>query len=180
MLRWMNDHGAQGIITTDAELRIRGWNRWMETRTGNKAETMVGHNLLEAFPELAERKLNNYYERALEGQSGVLSQKFHRFLLEMPATGADEIEPMYQSVRISPLVEQGVVIGDVTERVKREAELQLQLEQRAQLLAGESAARSAAEAASRRLRHLQMVTDEALTQMSLDDLLTSGVRTIRN
>jgi len=186
MLRWMNDHGAQGIITTDAELRIRGWNRWMETRTGKKAESMVGHNLLEAFPQLAERKLNNYYERALEGQSGVLSQKFHRFLLEMPATGVDEIEPMYQSVRISPLVERGVVIGtvtvidDVTERVKREAELQLQLEQRAQLLAGESAARSAAEAASRRLRHLQMVTDEALTQLSLDDLLTSGVRTIRN
>src|SRR6185369_13348730 len=163
MLRWMNDHGAQGIITTDAELRIRGWNRWMETRTGKKAESMVGHNLLEAFPQLAERKLNNYYERALEGQSGVLSQKFHRFLLEMPATSVDEIEPMYQSVRISPLVERGVVIGtvtvidDVTERVKREAELQLQLEQRAQLLAGESAARSAAEAASRRLRHLQMV-----------------------
>jgi PAS domain S-box-containing protein len=185
MLRWLNDHGGQGIITTDAELRISGWNRWLEVRTGKKAETMLGHGLLEAFPQLAERKLDTYYIRALEGQSGVLSQKLHRFLLEIPATGADN-EPMYQSVRISPLVERGVVIGtvtvidDVTERVKREAELQLQLEQRAQLLAGESAARSASESASRRLRHLQMVTDDALAQMSLDDLLTSSVKTIRN
>lgn len=186
MLRWMNDHGAQGIITTDAELRIRGWNHWMEVRTGRKKETMIGLPLLETFPQLAERKLDSYYVHALEGQSGVLSQKLHRFLLEMPATGAEDDQTMLQSVRISPLVERGAVIGtvtvidDVTERVNREAELQLQLEERAKLLAGESAARSAAEAASRRLQHLQMITDEALGQMSLDDLLNSSVRLIRN
>ena len=186
MLRWMNDHGGQGIITTDDQLQVRGWNRWLEIHTNRKAETMVGRNLLAAFPELTERKLDVYYQRALEGQSGVLSQKFHRFLLEMQSSEADDKEPMYQSVRISPLLEQGVVIGtvtvieDVSERVKREAELQRQLEERAHLLAAESAARNAAESASRRLQHLQMVTDEAFAQMSLEDLMSSSVIAIRS
>ena len=185
LLRWINDHGAQGIITTDTSLRILGWNHWLEVRTGMKREAMLGRNLVEVFPELTERKLDTYYERALEGQSGVLSQKLHRFLLEMPATGAED-ELMLQSVRISPLMEKGVVIGtvtvidDVTERVTtREAELQRQLAQRAQLLAVESVARNAAESASRRLRQLQLVTDEALAQMALDDLLSSSIKTIR-
>ena len=186
MLRWMNDHGGQGIITTDDQLQIRSWNRWLEVHTNRKAETMIGLNLLAAFPELNERKLGVYYQRALEGQSGVLSQKFHRFLLEMQSSETDDKEPMYQSVRISPLLEQGVVIGtvtaidDVTERVRREAELQRQLEERAHLLAAESAARNAAESASRRLQHLQMVTDEAFAQMSLEDLMISSVTAIRS
>ncbi len=186
MLRWVQVHGAQGIITTDDQLRIRGWNHWMELRTGRKSETMLGLNLLETFPQMIERKLDRYYQRALEGQSGVLSQKLHRYLLEMPAAAGEDDEQMYQSVRISPLVYKGNVVGtvtvidDVTERVKREAELQRQLELRAQLLAGESAARSIAESASRRLQNLQMITDEALAQMSLDDLLNSSVKIIRS
>jgi len=186
MLRWMKDHGAQGIVTTDDELRICSWNRWLEVHTGKVTEAMIGQNLLDAYPELADRKLDVYYQRALEGQSSVLSQKLHRYLLEMPSTEADDIEPMYQSVRISPLLENGIVVGtvtvieDVTERVKRESELQLQLEERARLLAAESIARNAAESASRRLQHLQMVTDEAFAQMSLEDLMLSSVKAIRS
>jgi PAS domain S-box-containing protein len=186
MLRWINEHGAQGIITTDAHLSITSWNHWLETHTSRKTEKVLGHNLLDLFPELSERKLDSYYRRALEGQSGVLSQKLHRFLLEMSSPTDDDPEPMYQSVRISPLLEKGLVVGtvtvidDVTERVKREAELQRQLEERAHLLAAESIARNAAEQASRRLQHLQMVTDEAWAQMSLDDLLLNSVKAIRS
>ena len=185
MLRWMNSHGTQGIITTDETLRIRGWNRWLEVRTGRKAETVIGCDLLETFPELVNRKLDNYYRRALEGQSGVLSQRLHRFLLELPASEMDASESMHQSVRISPLMERGEIIGtvtvieDVTERVKRESELQRQLEQRANLLANESAARSAAEAASLRLQQLQLITDEAFAKLSVDDLLAASVKAIR-
>jgi PAS domain S-box-containing protein len=185
MLSWMNSHASQGIITTDETLRIRGWNRWLEVRSGRKAETVIGSDLLETFPELVARKLDYYYKRALEGQSGVLSQKLHRFLLEMPVSEKDTSEPMLQSVRISPLLEHGEIIGtvtvieDVTERVRRESELQRQLEQRAHLLANESAARNAAEAASLRLQQLQMITDEAFAQMSVDDLLGTSVKAIK-
>ncbi len=185
MLQWINNHGAQGMITTDNQLRICSWNHWLEVHTGKKSETVLGKNLLEVFPELVERKLDAYYGRALEGQSGVLSHKLHRFLIAMPASELDEDETMHQSVRISPLVEDGNVIGtvtiidDVTERVKREAELQRQLEQRAILLAGESVARSEAESARQRLQHLQAITDEALGHMALNDLLESSVKAIR-
>ena len=181
----MNSHGPQGIITTDEALRIRGWNRWLEVHSGKKAETVLGCDLLETFPELVNRKLDQYYKRALEGQSGVLSQRLHRFLLELPASELDATTPMHQSVRISPLLEHGEIIGtvtvieDVTERVRRESELQQQLEQRANLLANESAARNAAEAASLRLQQLQMITDEAFAQMSVDDLLVTSVKAIR-
>src|SRR5215471_6040957 len=111
MLLWLNDHGDQGIIITDEQLRICGWNRWLEVQTGRKSEVMIGEHLLEAFPKLIERKLDDYYQRALQGQSGVLSQKFHKFLLEMPSTQLDDREPMRQSVRISPLLENWKVIG---------------------------------------------------------------------
>jgi len=184
MLRWINDHGAQGIVTTDDQLIITSWNHWLEANSGRKKETMLGQNLLSVFPELTDRKLDNYYRRALEGQSGVLSQKLHRYLLEMVSPTEDVEEPMYQSVRISPLLEKGLVVGtvtvieDVTERVRREAELQRQLEERAHLLAAESIARNAAETASRRLQHLQMVTDEAWAHMSVDDLLLSSVKAV--
>ena len=90
MLRWINDHGAQGIITTDEQLNVTSWNHWLEVHTGKKTETIIGQNLLEVFPELSARKLDSYYRRALEGQSGVLSQKLHRFLLDMTSASDDD------------------------------------------------------------------------------------------
>ena len=62
---------------------------------------------------------------------------------------------MQQAVRISPLSNDGQVIGtltiidDVTERVAREAELQDQIEERSRLLASEKLARNDAERANR-------------------------------
>ena len=62
---------------------------------------------------------------------------------------------MQQSARISPLSQEGKVIGtltiidDVTERVMRESQLQAQLEARSQLLANEKAAREESETANR-------------------------------
>jgi hypothetical protein len=74
-------------------------NSWVEsldeTRT-EKAESMVGHNLLEAFLNSPNANSTTTTTRTRR-TSGVLSPSIA--LLEMPATGADEIEPMYQSVR---------------------------------------------------------------------------------
>ncbi len=49
-LHWMNDLSVQGIFITDAELTIRGWNHWLEARSGRSASEMIGRNLFEAFP----------------------------------------------------------------------------------------------------------------------------------
>lgn len=156
VLRWMHDLTAQGILMTDDELNVLGWNQWLEEHTERRAANVIGRNLLELYPELIERQLDRYYKWALEGQVRILSQRLHGYLIAMPTmAGNHDYAQMQQSVRISPLTHEGNVIGtltiidDVTERVVREAELQAQIEARSQLLASEKAAREEAEEASR-------------------------------
>jgi len=156
VLQWMHELAAQGIVTTDSELNIVGWNNWMEEHTGRRAHDTIGNNLLELFPELTQRRLDRNYKWALEGQVRVLSQALHGYLIAMTAvSGEHGPTQMQQAVRISPLSHDGKVIGtltiidDVTERVAREAELQAQLEDRSRLLSNEKLARNEAERANR-------------------------------
>ena len=156
VLHWMHDLAAQGIVTTDSELNVVEWNHWMEEHTGKGAVDVIGHNLLDLFPELRERRLDRHYKWALEGQVSVLSQALHRYIIALPAaSGEYGRQQMQQAVRISPLSHEGVVIGtltiieDVTERVSREAELQNQIEERSRLLSSEKLARNEAERANR-------------------------------
>jgi PAS domain S-box-containing protein len=155
VLRWMQDLAAQGILMTDDELNILGWNQWLEEHTERRAADVLGRNLLELYPELVERRLDRHYKWALEGQVSLLSQRLHGYLLALPTVaGNRDYAQMQQSVRISPLTHEGQIIGtltiidDVTERVVREAELQAQLEARTQLLASEKSARATAEEAN--------------------------------
>ena len=156
VLHWMHELAVQGIITTDNELNVAGWNHWMEEHTGKRALDVIGHNLLELFPELSERRLDRQYKWALEGQVRVLSQALHGYLISIPAVSVEKgFAEMQQAVRISPLSHEGRIIGtltiieDVTERVAREVELQSQIEARSRLLASEKLARSEAERANR-------------------------------
>jgi PAS domain S-box-containing protein len=156
VLHWMHDLAAQGIVTTDSELRVVEWNHWMEEHTGKRANDVIGRSLLDVFPELTERRLDRHYKWALEGQVRVLSQALHGYLIAMsPMSGEHGYEQMQQAMRISPLRHEGKVIGtltiieDVTERVAREAELQAQLEDRSRLLSNEKLARNEAERANR-------------------------------
>jgi len=166
VLHWMHDLAAQGILTTDDQLRVVGWNQWLEDRTEKRAAEVVGRNLFDVYPELIERRLDRHYRWALEGQIRVLSQRLHGHLISMPTVAGEYgYQEMQQAVRISPLTHDGRVIGtltiieDVTERVAREAELQAQLRERSQLLASEKLARAEAE----RANHLK---DEFLATIS--------------
>ena len=156
VLRWMHDLAAQGIITTDSELNVVEWNHWMEEHTEKRASEVIGKNLLDLFPELTARRLDRNYKWALEGQVRVLSQALHGYLIAMPVISTEHgYAQMQQVVRISPLHNDGKVIGtltiieDVTERVAREAELQAQVEARSRLLSSEKLARNEAERANR-------------------------------
>jgi signal transduction histidine kinase len=157
LLRWINDLAGQGILITDAELTIRGWNRWLEEHSGLGASEVLGRHLLDVYSELETRRLDRHYKWVLEGQTRILSQRLHGHLLPLP-TGANlsGFSEMQQTARISPLIaDDGRVIGtltvieDVTERVGREAELQAQVDARTQALAREKAARQEAEEANR-------------------------------
>ena len=156
VMHWMHDLAAQGIVTTDSDLNVVEWNRWMEEHTGKRASEVVGKSLLDSFPELIARRLDRHYKWALEGQVRVLSQALHGYLIAMPVVSTEHgYEQMQQAVRISPLSHDNHLIGtltiieDVTERVAREAELQAQIEARSRLLSSEKLARNEAERANR-------------------------------
>ena len=155
-LQWFNDHAAEGIFTTDSDLRIRSWNQWLHAATGIASSAAVGRPLFEVMPALKERGFDQYYEEALRGEVKVLSHALHRYVVPSSRTGAGEQMP--QSGRIAPLMQGGSVIGtitvivDVSERVASEREL------RAQIATAEEA-RHTAEQASR-------VKDEFLATLS--------------
>jgi signal transduction histidine kinase/CheY-like chemotaxis protein len=156
LLRWMNDLAGHGILITDAALRIRAWNRWLEEHSGLGADEVIGRNLLEVYPEMEKGGLDRHYKWVLEGQTRILSQRLHGRLLPLPTDASlSGFSEMQQTARISPLIHDGRVIGtltvveDVTERVAREAELQAQVDARTQALAREKVAREEAEEANR-------------------------------
>ena len=144
-LRWLENYAAQGVFTTDRELTIRTWNRWLASATELAPADVIGRKLLEVVPSLAERGLDGHYRDALNGQSTVLSHTLHKYVLPCQRSGG---ELMPQTGRIAPLVEADTVLGtitlieDVSDRVATEKQL------RAQIAAAEEA-RAQAEAASR-------------------------------
>ena len=152
---WMRELAPQGIMLTDTDLNVVAWNRWLEERSGMRAKEVVGRNLLDLYPDLRSRGLDASYRDAIAGQVRLLSQRFHGYLLPMPSPEFKEYAQMQQTARISPLSQDGKVVGtitildDVTERVIREVELQSQLEARTRLLASEKSARREAEEANR-------------------------------
>lgn len=123
LLSWIQQFAPFGVVTLDESLRVQSWNHWMETHSARKFEEIKGQNLFSLFPDLKERKLTSHFERALEGESSVLSTGLHRFLLPLPSPFREiDEEHMLQTARIAPLFSAekicGVVlvIEDVTQR----------------------------------------------------------------
>jgi signal transduction histidine kinase/ActR/RegA family two-component response regulator len=156
MLGWMYEFAAVGLLVTDENLKIRSCNKWFEKQSEKSETDLIGTHLFEIFPELKTRGFDRYYTDALGGQSRILSHRLHKYLLPMtPSAGITTFAQMQQSARISPLFEGEKVIGtitvieDVTERVAREMDLSVQIEERERLLASEQIARQLAEENSR-------------------------------
>ena len=133
VLGWLDTLAAQGVMVTDAELVVRGWNGWLQAFSGRPAEEVVGRPLFEVWPDLVARGLDHHYRDALGGQVRVVAQALHGFLFDMPGRSGGEAA-MPQSARIAPLTAEGRVVGtitvvdDVTDRTLREAELREQIE----------------------------------------------------
>ena len=132
--QWIDNQASQGILTTDRELTIRTWNHWLESHSGLDAASVIGRNLLEVFPELVSRRLEQHFRDALLGRVRVLAQSLHGYLIALRSETHDPaFSTMQQSARIAPLEKDGEIIGtitlieDVTERVAREAELRNQI-----------------------------------------------------
>ncbi|HUF93998.1 MAG TPA: ATP-binding protein [Candidatus Limnocylindria bacterium] len=165
MLGWFDDLAAQGIMTTDTNLKVVSWNHWLEVHSGRRAADVIGRPLTEAWPDLAARGFDQYYAAALAGQVRVVAQALHGYLLPLRSR-APALEHMPQSARIAPLVSGGriagtiTVIDDVTERIVREDEL------RSQITALDAARATAEEAVRTKGEFLATLSHELRTPLN--------------
>jgi len=149
LAHWLTHDATRGLIVTDTQLRIAGWNRWMEIHSGRAAIDVIGRSLLDVYPELARPVMREYFDGALEGSVTVVSHGLHRFLITLPPTNPHlDLAEMPQSGHIGPLGDGTTVIGtvmsieDVSERLATEIALRKQIE-------AQRAARATAEQALR-------------------------------
>jgi PAS domain S-box-containing protein len=130
VLQWVEEQSSQGLFTTDRDLVIQTWNRWMALATGLPASRVIGLPLFDVVPSLVERGLDSHYRDALSGQVKVLSQTLHRYLVPSSRPSGDN---MPQTARIAPLSFGGEIVGtitvieDVSDRLITEAQLRAQL-----------------------------------------------------
>jgi signal transduction histidine kinase len=123
LLSWIQQFAPYGVVTLDESFQVQTWNHWMELHSGRRLAEVAGKNLFALFPDLRERKLVFHFERALQGESSVLSTSLHRYLLPLPSPFRETSMPfMLQTARITPLFFEGkacgvvLVIEDVTQR----------------------------------------------------------------
>ena len=155
-LQWFNDHAAEGIFITDAQMHVRAWNQWLQTATGIAPASAVGRPLFDVLPSLKERGFDQYYEEALRGEVKVLAHALHRYIV--PSARAASGEQMPQRGRIAPLTRGASIVGTITVVVDVSDRVLVERELRAQIATAE-AARTQAEEASR-------VKDEFLATLS--------------
>ncbi len=123
ILSWVQQFAPYGVLTLDASLRVQSWNQWLASHSALTSNEVVGRQLFEIFPDLEVRKLTQHFERALAGESSVLSTALHHYLLPLKSPlNAQPGHWMQQTARVAPLLSQGeicgviVVIEDVTQR----------------------------------------------------------------
>ena len=123
LLSWIHQFAPYGVLTLDTSLRVQSWNRWLESHSSWNAPAVIGRSLFEIFPDLENRRLKAPFQRALEGESSVLSTALHHYLLPLESPLRDGRNGhMQQTARIAPLRSEGkicgviVVIEDVTQR----------------------------------------------------------------
>jgi HEAT repeat protein len=124
-----------GVITTDADLVVRGWDQWLVEATGLTEDRVLDQSLLELFPEIEQRGIARRLRRVLEaGVVEILAPAFHQYFIRCAARGAlPHFDVMQQHVSISPIRDAAgigglmITIEDVTARRVRERELAAQL-----------------------------------------------------
>ena len=112
----------------------------MELHSGKPLAQVEGKDLFALYPDVRKRKLVAWFERALQGESSVLSTTLHRYLLPLPSPFRESpTAKMLQTARVGPLFYGTkicgivVVIEDVTQR-ERQAEALSRQHRRDELL----------------------------------------------
>lgn len=122
MLAWIHESAPYGVITTDRQFRVQSWNQWMEAHSTRRPNEVLQQDLFVLFPDLLKRNLKGTFERALLGETSVLSTALHKYLLPLPLPENEMFPFMQQTARVEPLLFDKqihgtiIVIEDVTQR----------------------------------------------------------------
>jgi len=95
-----------GLVILDADMRVRYWNRWMESHSGIAAERITGAFLFDFFPSLKNPAFIRSCKSVLTfGNFSFFSQKLHRYLFPFRPDSSFEsrFEQMQQSCTMGPL-----------------------------------------------------------------------------
>lgn len=145
LLSWIQQFAPYGVITLDKAFCVQTWNHWVELHSGMRFEDVAGKDLFTLFPDLNRRRLHSVFERALNGESSVLSTGLHHHLLPLPSPMRESgVLLMRQTARIAPLLFNEtvcgivVVIEDVTQR-ETQAEALIRQHRRQEILSWTSA-----------------------------------------
>jgi len=111
-----------GIYALDRQGMVQVWNEGMERRFGVDSERVVGHNVFEVFPNLAEEPLGAALRRALDaGEPSELTGIPHRTLWRGERILNTKINPIGDGAGgVTGVV---AITEDVTEREIAEGEL---------------------------------------------------------
>jgi len=127
---WVQGRSPFGLFTTDRRLIVKGWNGWLESQSGWTCQKAIGKNLLDLYPDLVTRKMDQYFKEALEGRHVFLSQALHGYLIPMKRVlNGNPDANIAQNAILSPLIVDNEISGiigyieDVSERFEREKAL---------------------------------------------------------
>ncbi len=121
-----------GVLTIDNELRIRSWDRWLESATGLSESEVRGQLLQELFPHVRDKGIVDRLLNVIRmGQVEILVPSFHKYLIPCPPQKPSRhFTHMRQRVIAAPITEGDTVVGalitveDVTSRMEKERELE--------------------------------------------------------
>lgn len=103
-----------GIIVLNKDLTILFWNRWLETRTGIEASSIIDKNILNFYSNIDEKKLKRKITTALKLNSPTFyTPQTDNFLINIEINNISDrvFNQMQQSITITPLdLEESLVI----------------------------------------------------------------------
>ena len=103
-----------GIIVLNKDLKVFFWNRWLETRTGIEANSIIDINILDFYSNIDEKKLKRKIITALKLNSPTFyTPQTDDFLINIEINNISDrvFNQMQQSITITPLdLEEGLVI----------------------------------------------------------------------
>jgi diguanylate cyclase len=95
-----------GLLILDRDLRVRYWNRWMESHSGISEDKIIGMPIFDFFPALNTPKFLRSCKSVLAfGNFSFFSQKLHHFLFPFkPDTSFESrFTHMQQSCTMGPI-----------------------------------------------------------------------------